>query len=108
MRFETIAQDDFQIPSEHLCDGCGYEPVFSEQAKCEVCVKMDQFNRFASEINDVFGAIDRISRMINDAFMEVENEIYDDPALDIEAEKARIKAKVAKKIAGALTQLDLV
>ena len=45
MRFETIAQDDFQIPAEHLCDGCGYEPVFSEQAKCEVCVKMDQFNR---------------------------------------------------------------
>ena len=36
MRFETIAQEDFQIPSEHLCDGCGYEPVFSEQAKCEV------------------------------------------------------------------------
>ena len=108
MRFETIAQEDFQIPAEYLCDGCGYEPVFSEQAKCEVCVKMDQFNRFASEINDVFGAIDRISRMINDAFMEVENEIYDDPALDIESEKARIKAEVAKKIAGALTQLDLI
>ena len=71
------------------------------------CVKMDQFNRFASEINDVFGTIDVFSRVINDALMEVENEIYDDPALDIEAEKARIKAKVAEKVKGVLTQFGL-
>ena len=70
--------------------------------------KWISFNRFASEINDVFGTIDVFSRVINDALMEVENEIYDDPALDIESEKARIKAKVAEKIVNTLTQLDLV
>ena len=56
----------------------------------------------------MFGTIDVFSRDINDALMEVENEIYDDPALDIESEKARIKAKVAEKIVNTLTQLDLV
>ena len=54
MRSEHLTFDDFQIPAEHLCDGCGYEPVFSAEAKCEVCVKIEAFAKFASEINDVF------------------------------------------------------
>ena len=70
-------------------------------------MRKEQFANFASEINDVFGTIDNISRVINDDLMEVEYEIYDDPALDIEAEMARIKTEVAKKIKGVLTQLDL-
>ena len=69
---------------------------------------IEQFAKFASEINDVFGTVSNISRVINDDLMEVEHEIYDDPALDIEAEMARVKTEVAKKIKGALTQLDLV
>ena len=65
-------------------------------------MRVENFARFCTEINDVFGTIDNISRVINDDMMEVEYEIYDDPALDIEAEKARIKAEVAKKIKGRL------
>ena len=48
-----------------------------------------QFAKFASEINDVFGTIDRISRVTNDDLMEVENEILDDPNFDLETEKER-------------------
>lgn len=107
MLFEHRTFDDFQIPAEHLCDNCGYEPVFSEEAKCDVCVKIEAFAKFASEINDLFGAMDVFSRSLNDALMEVENEIYDNPALDIDAEKARIRAEVASRIQGVLRQLDL-
>ena len=107
MRFENLTYDDFQIPAEHLCDGCGYEPVFSAEAKCEVCVKIEAFAKFASEINDVFGTVDTLSSIVNDALIEVENEIYDNPALDIEVEKRRIRELVAKRIQGVLSELGL-
>ena len=107
MRSEHLTFDDFQIPAEHLCDGCGYEPVFSSQAKCEVCVKIEAFAKFASEINDVFGTVDVLSRVVNDALIEVESEIYDNPGLDMEVEKRRIRERVAKRIQGVLSELGL-
>ena len=107
MRFEHLTYDDFQIPAEHLCDGCGYEPVFSAEAKCEVCVKIEVFAKFASEIDDVFGTVDVLSGVVNDALIEVESEIYDNPALDIEVEKRRIRAMVAKRIQGVLSEFGL-
>lgn len=104
----THTQDsDFEIPEQHLCDACGYEPVFSEQAKCEKCVALAEFAKFAVEIEDAFGTISVLSNAVNDALMEVENEIYDNPALNIETEKARIKSEVAEKIKGVLRQFDL-
>ena len=70
-------------------------------------MKKQQFVKFASEINDVFGTIDRISRVTNDDLMEVENEILDDPNFDLETEKERIRVEVAKKVKGVLNQFGL-
>lgn len=107
MRFEHLEHSDFQIPEGHLCGSCGYEPVFSAHAKCDVCLKLEQFTQFASEIHDIFGTIGAFSRTINDALMEVENEIYDNPGLNIEAEKRRIRARVAEKIQRVLLEFGL-
>ena len=46
-------------------------------------------------------------RVVNDALIEVENEIYDNPALDIEVEKRRIRERVAKRIQGVLSEFGL-
>ena len=107
MRLEPRTFDDFHIPDEHLCDGCGYEPVFSADANCPTCVSIEAFAKFAAEINDALGTIDVFSKVINDALFELENEIYDDPSLDLETEKARIKAKVAEKIKSVLSEFGL-
>ena len=69
MRSELVMHEDFQIPEEHLCDGCGYEPVFSAEAKCGMCVKMEAFGKFCEEINDVFGTLDVFARLVNDMFI---------------------------------------
>ena len=65
------------------------------------------FDNFASEVQDVFGTLDVLSRVVNDDLMEVEHLILDDPNVDIEAEKERIKAKVATKIQGVLSEFGL-
>ena len=64
----------------------------------------DEFRTFASEIQDMFGTIKVVSRMINDVMMETEYEIDDNPKLDIEAEKRRIKSEVVSRIEGVLSE----
>ena len=58
-------------------------------------------------MNDVFGSIGVLSRVINDALMEIENEIYDNPGIDIEIEKARIRAEIVAKFESVLSEFGL-
>lgn len=107
MRFEHVFPEDLQIPANMLCDGCGYKPVFSADAKCPTCVSLEVFAAFASEMNDAFGSIAVFSQRINDELMAIENCIYDDPGLDVEVEKLRIRQMIAERIQGVLSEFGL-